>query len=502
MRSKHGTVKYLVSFMGEPTTIAGMAEGALVKLKRAIASGNKGAIRKATGRLAATMSAIAVSSAMTSVVKSLIYAMRDDDEDETYLEKYAEALGGAFRDDLNLLNYYPIARDIASIFEGRSIERPDMSLIEDLIDSYLKLRDSLGDEDATNEDKWSDGFKLAGAITNIFGIPAKNIWRDLKGLANTLSGIGNGYDSVVGKNFVEGWTGEEDKRGDDLYSAIVNGDTKRVEYYKSTYKDSGSYDSAVRKALRENDPRIKEAAEALSDGDFSEYEDILNEIVDEGNFDFKNVKAAILKEYEDMTPDEETITEDKVEKEESAFETEWVQMAISMGDTATAKTMREEIINAHIANGKSREEAEASFNSSFGNSVKRLYEDGDISDSEAKSMLVNFGGKTKEEAESKVQYWSFKKQYPDYDLTESAVSKYYSDVKPSGISVEVYYDYTQKRSKAQGVDLNGDGKADSGSVKREVMQIINSLPISSYQKDALYYLNGWSQSTLWEAPWH
>ena len=51
-------------------------------------------------------------------------------------------------------------------------------------------------------------------------------------------------------------------------------------------------------------------------------------------------------------------------------------------------------------------------------------------------------------------------------------------------------------------DLNGDGKTDSGSVKREVMQIINSLPISSYQKDVLYFINGWSQSTLWEAPWH
>jgi hypothetical protein len=66
----------------------------------------------------------------------------------------------------------------------------------------------------------------------------------------------------------------------------------------------------------------------------------------------------------------------------------------------------------------------------------------------------------------------------------------------------VYYNYSKKRSKCKGVDLNGDGKTDSGSVKREVLEVINSLPISYQQKDVLYYLNGWSASTIYEAPWH
>lgn len=131
-----------------------------------------------------------------------------------------------------------------------------------------------------------------------------------------------------------------------------------------------------------------------------------------------------------------------------------------------------------------------------------MYDKGEINDYKAKDMLVRYGDKTDAEAASKVQYWSFKKEYPDYDLSESAVSKYYSDVKPSGISIDVYYDYSKQRSKAEGVDLNGDGKTDSGSVKREVLQIINSLPISRYQKNVLYYLNGWSQSTMSEAPWY
>jgi hypothetical protein len=71
-----------------------------------------------------------------------------------------------------------------------------------------------------------------------------------------------------------------------------------------------------------------------------------------------------------------------------------------------------------------------------------------------------------------------------------------------GINIDVYYDYSKQRAKCKGSDNDGDGKTDSGSVKAEVLYVIDSLPITSAQKDALYYLNGWSASTIYEAPWH
>jgi hypothetical protein len=171
-------------------------------------------------------------------------------------------------------------------------------------------------------------------------------------------------------------------------------------------------------------------------------------------------------------------------------------------DQATAYAVREDIIKTAVANGKDRDEAEADFNSSFTSHLREQYEAGELSDHDARSMLVEYGGKTEDEAYSKVQYWDFKAQYPDYDMSEEAVKKYYADVEPSGISVDVYYDYTKQRAKCKGTDADGDGRTDSGSVKTEVMYVINSLPITYEQKDALYYLNGWSASTIWEAPWH
>ena len=44
--------------------------------------------------------------------------------------------------------------------------------------------------------------------------------------------------------------------------------------------------------------------------------------------------------------------------------------------------------------------------------------------------------------------------------------------------------------------------ATSGMTKKaEKLEAINMLELDNYQKDALYYLNGWAQSTIGQAPW-
>ena len=56
-------------------------------------------------------------------------------------------------------------------------------------------------------------------------------------------------------------------------------------------------DAAIRKALRENDPRIKEAAEAYLAGDFATYNKLREEIIAEGNFSWEIVTDALKAEY-------------------------------------------------------------------------------------------------------------------------------------------------------------------------------------------------------------
>lgn len=296
MRKKSDWWKMATSFLGEPTTIAGMATVDFIKLKRAIASGNKEAIGAAIGKYAGTMVTISISTAMTSIFKSLIYAMRDDDEDENYAEKYATALAGAFRDDINPLGYYPILRDLKSIWQGYTIERPDMQLFEDAINSYKKLFIDK-DEEEPSEQTFEEAINFMGSIANIFSIPMKNIVRDLRGLYNTVTNIGNGYKTNLKDAIKEGYDRKENTKSYNIYVAELRGDTNRINYYKSSYEDNSKYYSDLRKAIRDYDPRVETAANARLEGDNDTYYNLMYDLIEEGHFDSDLIKEAFEAEY-------------------------------------------------------------------------------------------------------------------------------------------------------------------------------------------------------------
>lgn len=388
MRSKGVFMQMLTSFMAEPTTSINMLQDAFHK-------GNKKYIAR-------TMAAVYGSVILNSALVSIVYAMRDDDDDETFIEKYLSRLTTEAIDNANPLTYLPIVKDIWSAAQGFDIERADMSLITDLIGSFQQLTkvintdtsDMEEDELAKHKKEVTEAIlSITDGFGSLAGIPVKNIRRDINGAINFFRTVGSGQKTTAGSlgdNVIEdlkdsipvwGWLPDKSK-GEKLYDAIIKGDTVYIDRLKSGYKSEDSYYSAVGKIVRE-----------------------------------------------------------------------------------------------HL-------------------------EDGDLTATEAERLLVNYGGKDEEEAFSRVQYWEFKMDYPDYDLSEEAVAKYYTDVEPWGINMDVYYDYYQQKAECKGIDEDGDGRADSGTKKAEVMELIDSLPISNEQKDALYYLNGWSESTIGQAPWH
>ena len=487
MRNKSWIAKALTAFMAEPTTTLNMLWDSWVQGKR---SGSVKGFAKVTS---ATTGAVVASLVLNAALKSIVMAMRDDDEDESFAEKYVEHFFGDFKDSLNPLTLIPVAKDVVSIFKGYDVERMDMALFSDLKTAI----DAFDSDTKTDYEKWSG---LIGAISAFFGLPVKNVERDIRGLINTIFGDSENTTAEGLLNAMEaGWTGESKSNGQQLYEAMLNGDKEQVKRIEGRFKDQSAINTAIRKALRENDHRIKEAAVARNNGDIAEYMRIAKSIIAEGHFSQDNVVAAINAEISALNKGESTTS--TTGKESSIFKMEDYYNAIVGSDQATAAAVKEDMIRTDVKNGKDREEAEANFVSRFVSHCREEYEEGYLSDREAKSMLTQYAGKSEEDAASKVQYWAFKQEYPDYDLTEDAVTKYYSDVKPSGISIKVYYDYSEQRSKCKGTDSDGDGKTDSGSLKREILRVINSLPITASQKDALYYLNGWSASTLNEAPW-
>lgn len=112
-------------------------------------------------------------------------------------------------------------------------------------------------------------------------------------------------------------TGSSDgySRAQQLYDAMVADDDEAVEELKSHFLNhkgkfsDTSYHSAIQKGLRENEPRIQKAAEAKAAGDTDTYLEIVEEIVDEGHFKWKDVTTAVKAVVKEMEDDEETDTE-------------------------------------------------------------------------------------------------------------------------------------------------------------------------------------------------
>ena len=486
MRSKSGLMSMATSFMAEPTTAINMLGDAIRKAKR----GDKGYAAKA-------FASVATSIILNNALVALVYGMRDDDEDETFLEKYAQSFVSNMIDDLNPITYYPFLKDMWSLLQGYSVERSDMSLVSDLADTAKAIIQAYASEDGDVAGAWWD---FAGAVANIGGIPMQNIRRDVNGVINfyntlrldvngrtsTWKSMGDAVASAVRDSTpILGWL-PGDTKSDNLYDAIISGDKAYADRLRGSYESEAAYHNAVRKALRENDPRIRAAAQAQIDGDPSERVRIAKEIIADG-FNQDDVVAAINAEIISMTPKAETSgTKVKGFYTAEDFAREWAN-----GDRASANAAREDIIATAKKNGKTQEEAEESFVSSATSELKTLFLNGEISESKTVDALAAYCGKTEDEALADVQYWAFKRDYPDVYADDQWFDTYYEKVADSGISIDVYMDYRNTVA-----SITGEGK------KERRMAVIHSLPITTAQKDALYYAEGWSKSTLYEAPWH
>ena len=368
MRSKDTGMKMATAFMAEPTTSLNMIINAIVQGKR----GNK--------RLAAkAVSAVAVATIVNSALVSLVYAARDDDEDETYLEKYIGSVTTELIDGFNPLTYVPFVKDIWSIFQGYDVERSDMSLISDLWQSFENL---FGE--GTAYDKVSG---VAGALASVLGVPLKNILRDAEGTYNFFKTITSGTpttgagirDTIIesAKDAIPLWGrfSESKSTSDKLYEAIMSGDTDQIERLKSQYDSQDKIDSAIRTGLRENDPRITEAAQARYDGNIAEYKRIAKEIIAEGNFSQDIVVGAINAAVNAIKKGETTETEQTGDKDEatSIYKASDVNAAFESGDNTMALEIIEDLVKTKVENGKTEKEAKSSVRSSMTSYWKPLY---------------------------------------------------------------------------------------------------------------------------------
>ena len=479
MRSKDTGMKMATAFMAEPTTSINMVADALLKGKRNGVDGRR-YCRKAIG-------AVIASQIFNAILVSFVYAGRDDDEDETYWEKYIGTLTGEILDGLNPAGYIPFIKDIVSIVQGYDVERSDMAVVSDLWNAWQSLSN-----DKVSAYRKVEGF--AGSIAQIFGLPVKNIMRDVRGIYQTVMSFANGQQTTKAgiANAVKGAiTGKTESDQKQLYDAIISGDQAQISRVKSRFKDASAVSSAIRKALRENDPRIHEAAIAWNANDLDEYMRIAKQIIAEKHFVQDDVVMAIRAEASALAPDD---GETSTSKAKGLFTTEKFAEAISQGDQATAYAIKTDIIQTAQKNGKTAEEAEKSFESDAKSELKELFMAGTINENRVRSALVTFAGMEDEEADLQVQAYSWERQ-GFVGATMAAVREYNENCAALNVPKDVYM-HIRKFSNNTENDVDENGKSINYSAMKKVMAEIDAQRITAAQKTAIARSLGWSEKNI------
>ena len=235
MRSKDTGMKMATAFMAEPTTSINMIANALVQGKR----GNVAYARNAIGAVVGSM-------ILNSILVSFVYAARDDDEEKTYAEKYIGTLASEVIDSLNPLDLIPFVKDIVSIVRGYDVERSDMAVISDLWSAF----ENLSSDKKSAYDKVK-GF--VGAVTQVFGLPIKNIWRDAEAMYNVVSSATSGQKTTgagIWTAVREAVTGEDISNADELMEAMVNGDEAHADRVRARFENEDKANSALKAVIR------------------------------------------------------------------------------------------------------------------------------------------------------------------------------------------------------------------------------------------------------------
>lgn len=167
MRSQKGIAQIISAFKTEPTLSYNLFVDSISKEKVAAKSAARG------------LSALALNVFANALLKSIIGALRDRDEDKTYLEKYAEKLANNIGSDLIPILNLPGVDAISEAIQGFTTELPEMGMISDSVSAVDKALKKIKKGD------WGGALGELTVVFNLFGLPVRNVYRDFAAIFNT-----------------------------------------------------------------------------------------------------------------------------------------------------------------------------------------------------------------------------------------------------------------------------------------------------------------------------
>lgn len=167
MRDQRGIAQIISAFKMEPTLSYNLFVDSISKEKVAAKSAARGLL------------ALALNVFANALLKSIIGALRDRDEDKTYLEKYAEKLANNIGSNLIPILNLPGVDAISEAIQGFTTELPEMGMISDTVSAGNKALKKISKGD------WGGALGELTVVFNLFGLPVRNVYRDFAAIFNT-----------------------------------------------------------------------------------------------------------------------------------------------------------------------------------------------------------------------------------------------------------------------------------------------------------------------------
>ena len=452
MRGTTRADKLVSAFGAEPTLSANIVMDAaseyMIDMRKTDA---RTAWRKNKDKIALAFTTYVSSAAFAAFVESLWDAVRDDDDYETFLEKFMQAflgedglLSGNLVQDLTIIGKIPELKAIIEVLTGDKSSDMSIASLESISSTYSIWKETIQLTTGELQDPtkvtyygkmtpWGKIYKTLQALSQISGVAVSNGARDVIAVWNTIAG-----------------------------SLAPSMKLKKLKTY-----DPGTAGS------------IKHA---YLGGALTETEAI-DELIKAGEAEDNDEAYWLVKQWETGSGKYEALKGAIMANDAAAFNSAMSELTANGVEEKTARSEAASIIG-DLFNGTDDEPAS-------------------INAAQAISMLQRYGGKDSDEANDTVNLWKFKAGDEKYkDISMPAVRKYNEYCAGVGISKDIYFDAWSTINDIHGEDYDGDGKNDAYSAMDKKLSYIDSLSISSSQKTALALANGISEKQINNrAPW-
>lgn len=381
MRSKNYINKTVTSFMSEPTKSYNLLRSALRDVQ-------KNGRSKAGNRLARAVLAYIASQIAAAMAKALPDMLRDDDPDKQWWEKYLSAAGENTLDNLNPLNMIPYVRDVKSLVEGYQLSRQEMSGFADIVSMCRQW-----EKFSKGESKYSLFWQIrnsAASISKLTGVPVSSALRDLealvKGGTQAIGDVGvhtERLEYLMDTAFYPVTKTNLSRYAGHIHRALQAGNTKLASDIQSELEKNGVDEdqiaTAMRKRLKEDEPRVAEGGKAKMDGDLTGYRDLVMDMKADGyvqDWVVGAINSWINQAEKDQNKSDNQEAEDKKEKdetqEESVYEASDAIEAVESGNMAQAKEVIADL-ESYLKEGQTLKEKKQAIRSQFTKHYKPLY---------------------------------------------------------------------------------------------------------------------------------